>query len=98
MKQFQKTMVFKKCEIKIIGNGLLKTITYYFYKNYYFSIDSNTGLLQYNIKNEKILLINSTVVPGVISNKIKQTNNINILVMDKIGLVIVRIREFFIKS
>ena len=64
----------------------------------YFSIYSNIGLLQNTIKNEKILPTNNTVVPGVISNNIKQANNINILVIDNIGLVIASIREFFIKS
>ena len=64
----------------------------------YFSIYSNIGLLQNTIKNEKILPMNNTVVPGVISNNIKQANNINILVIDNIGLVIASIREFFIKS
>ena len=42
--------------------------------------------------------MNNIVVPGVISNKTKQANSINILVIDNIGLVIASISEFFIKS
>ena len=72
-------------------------LLFFIMKNY-FSIYSNIGLLQNTIKNEKILPMNNTVVPGVISNNIKQANNINILVIDNIGLVIASIREFFIKS